>query len=125
MRPDTLSISINVEPSKPRDPATHSTRLFLLERAALNGVASGSGDRSYPLRKHTWCRGARLTVRPKIDEAPVASPTPIHDNRQRKERPWIILDEWRAAATRDQKTVASFIGFLQVSANLAGIRSDH
>jgi transposase len=54
---------------------------------------------------------------------PVACPAWIYNNRNRVERLWARLKEWRAVATRYEKTVRSFLGILCLSASLDWIRN--
>ncbi|WP_244540092.1 transposase, partial [Methylobacterium sp. 13MFTsu3.1M2] len=49
---------------------------------------------------------------------PVACPDWIYNNRNQIERLWARLKEWRAVATRYEKTAASFIGVLSLAAAL-------
>ena len=94
--------------------------LPLLDR--LPGVPKGVvGDRgltSHAFREYVWSMGARPAIPPQRHEAPVACPRGIYTNRNRVERLWARLKEWRAIATRYQKTAASFIGALCLAAAL-------
>ncbi len=73
----------------------------LLER--LPGVPKWVvGDRGYTshrFREHIWSLGARPAIPPQRHEAPVACPEWIYANRNRVERLWARLKEWRAVAT--------------------------
>jgi transposase len=66
--------------------------------------------------------GARPAVPPKRNEAPVACPDWAYNNRNRVERLWGRLKEWRAVATRYEKTAASFMGVLCLAASLDWLR---
>ena len=66
--------------------------------------------------------GARPAIPPKANEAPVACPPWIYNNRERVERLWGRLKEWRAVATRYEKTAVSFLGVLQLAATLDWLR---
>ena len=55
-------------------------------------------------------------------EAPVACPPWIHVNRNRVERLWARLKEWRAVATRYEKTARSFMGVLCMAATMDWIK---
>ena len=73
------------------------------------------GDRGYTshaFREHIWTMGARPAIPPQRHEAPVACPDWIYNNRHHVERLWARLKEWRAIATRYEKTAASFMGVL-------------
>ncbi len=48
----------------------------------------------------------------------------ITNNRNRFERLWAILKEWRAVATRYEKTPTSFTGVLFLAATLEGLSDD-
>lgn len=57
-------------------------------------------------------------VRPpsKRNEEQVACPAWIYNNRNLVERLWARLKEWRAVATRYEKTAQSFMGVLCLAA---------
>jgi transposase len=79
------------------------------------------GDRgcsSDAFRELIRSRGARPAVPARRDEAAVARPGCIRDNRNLVERLWARLKEWRAAATRHEKTAASFPGVLCLAATV-------
>ena len=79
------------------------------------------GDRGYTshaFREHIWTMGARPAIPPQRHEAPVACPDWIYNNRHHVERLWARLKEWRAIATRYEKTAASFMGVLCLAAAL-------
>ena len=61
-------------------------------------------------------------IPPKRDEAPVACPDHIYNNRNPVERLRARLKEWRAVATRHEKTACSFMGVLCMAAALDWIR---
>jgi transposase len=73
---------------------------------------------SHALREPVWDLGARPAIPPKMNEAPVSCPAWIYNNRNRVERLWGRLKEWRAVATRYEKTASSFLGVLQLAATL-------
>jgi transposase len=79
-------------------------------------VVGDRGLSSHAFREHIWSLGARPAIPPRRDEAPVACPEPIYNNRNRVERLWARLKEWRAVATRYEKTAASFLGVLHLAA---------
>ncbi len=73
------------------------------------------GDRGYTshaFREHIWSMGARPAIPPQRHEAPVVCP----------ERLWARLTEWRAVATRYEKTASSFMGILCLAATLDWIK---
>lgn len=82
-------------------------------------------DRGYTgnaFRQHIWDMGARPAIPPLRHEAPVACPDWIYNNRNRVERLWAQLKEWRAVATQYEKTAASFLGVLRLAATLDWLR---
>jgi transposase len=77
------------------------------------------GDRGFAadaLRERIWDLGARPAIPPKRTDAPVACPDWISVNRHRVENLWARLKEWRAVATRYEKTARSFLGVLCLAA---------
>jgi transposase len=83
---------------------------------------SSRGYSSHAFREHIRDLGARPAIPPRRNEAPVACPAWIHNNRNRVERLWARLKEWRAVATRYEKTAASFLGLLNLAAALDWLR---
>ena len=81
-------------------------------------VVADRGYSSHAFREHVWSLGARPAIPTRRDEAPVACPEPVYNNRNRVERLWARLKEWRAVATRYEKTAASFLGVLHLAATL-------
>jgi transposase len=84
------------------------------------------GDRGYAsdaFRRRVWDLGARPAVPPKRNEAPVACPAWICNNRNVVERFWARMKEWRAIATRYEKTANSFMGVLCFAAALDWLKS--
>ena len=79
------------------------------------------GDRGYSsdaFRDLVWGKGARPAIPAKRNEAPVACPGWAYTNRNRVERLWGRLKEWRAVATRYEKTAAGYLGVLRLAATL-------
>ena len=85
-------------------------------------VVADRGYASHAFRERVWGLGARPAVPPKRGEAPVACPAWVYTNRNRVERLWGRLKEWRAVATRYEKTATSFMGVLCLAATLDWIR---
>src|SRR3712207_100059 len=75
-------------------------------------VVADRGFGSHAFRDHVWRTGARPAIPPKRNEAPVACPARAYANRNRVERLWGRLQEWRAVATRYEKTARSLMGVL-------------
>ena len=81
-------------------------------------VVADRGYTSHAFREYVWDIGARPAIPPRRDEAPVACPDWIYANRNKVERLWARLKEWRAVATRYEKTARSFLGVLCLAAAL-------
>ena len=81
-------------------------------------VVADRGCASHAFRDHVWGMGARPAIPPKRNEAAVACPDWAYNNRNRVERLWGRLKEWRAVATRYEKTATSFMGVLCLAATL-------
>ena len=79
------------------------------------------GDRGYSshgFREHIWTTGARPAIPTKRHEEQLACPDWVYNNRNIVEPLWARLKEWRAVATRYEKTAVSFAGVLCVAATL-------
>jgi len=84
------------------------------------------GDRGYAshaFRDLIWDSGARPAIPPKRNEEQIACPSWIYNNRNRVERLWARLKEWRAVATRYEKTARSFMGVLCFAASMDWLRN--
>jgi transposase len=81
-------------------------------------IVADRGYASDAFRQSVWDLGARPAVPTKSNEAPVACPVWIYNNRNIVERLWARLKEWRAIATRYEKTAVSFMGVLCLAAAL-------
>jgi transposase len=90
---------------------------------APGSVVGDRGLASHALREHIRDMGARPAIPPKRNEEQVACPVWIGVNRNRVERLWARLKEWRAVATRYEKTARSFLGVLCLAAALDWIKS--
>jgi transposase len=92
----------------------------LLERlpGVPKWVVADRGHASHAFREHIWSLGARPAIPPKQNEAPVACPEWVYNNRNYVERLWARLKEWRAVATRYEKTASSFMGVLCLAASV-------
>ena len=85
-------------------------------------VVADRGYASHAFRQHIWDKGARPAIPSKRNEEQVACPPWIYHNRNLVERLWARLKEWRAVATRYEKTAASFMGVLCLAAACDWIR---
>lgn len=86
-------------------------------------VVGDRGLASDAFRALIWDMGARPAIPPKRTDAPVACPPWIYANRRLVENLWARLKEWRAVATRYEKTARSFLGVLSLVAAMDWIRS--
>ena len=96
----------------------HATTLLARLPRVPKWVVGDRGYTSHAFRTHVWDIGARPAIPPQRHEAPVACPDWIYVNRNRVERLWARLKEWRAVATRYEKTAGSFMGVLCLAAKL-------
>jgi transposase len=85
-------------------------------------VVGDRGLASHAFRERVWDMGARPAIPPKRNEAPVACPPWIYGNRRLVENLWARLKEWRAVATRYEKTACSFMGVLCMAATMDRIK---
>jgi transposase len=97
----------------------------LLERlpGVPKWVVADRGLSSHAFREHIWSLGARPAIPSKQNEAAVACPDWVYNNRNYVERLWARLKEWRAIATRYEKTASSFMGVLCLAATLDWLKS--
>ena len=86
-------------------------------------IVAARGYASHAFRRLIWSRGARPAIPSKRNEAPVACPSWIYNNRNRVERLWGRLTEWRAVATRYEKTERSFMGVLCMAATMDWLKT--
>ena len=86
-------------------------------------VVADRGYSSHSFREHIWSIGAKPAIPAKSNEAPVACPDWIYTNRNVVERLWARLKEWRAVATRYEKTASSFMGVLCLAAAIDWLKN--
>jgi transposase len=86
-------------------------------------VVADRAHASHAFREHIWNLGARPAIPSKKNEDPVACPDWAYNNRNQVERLWARLKEWRAVATRYEKTTCSFMGVLCLAATLDWIKT--
>lgn len=86
-------------------------------------VVGDKGFSSDALREQVWDMKARPAIMPKRGEAPVRCPEYIYVHRNQIERMWARLKEWRAIATRYEKTTRSFLGILCLAASMDWLKS--
>src|SRR4051794_11884974 len=86
-------------------------------------IVADRGYSSHALRMLIWSLGSRPAIAAKRNEAPVACPSWIYNNRNLVERCWSRLKEWRAVATRYEKTERSFMGVLCMAATMDWLKA--
>lgn len=86
-------------------------------------VVADRGYASDAFRSFIWDIGAKPAVPAKRREGAVRCPDFIYYHRNRVERLWGRLKEWRAVATRYEKTAISFISVLCLAASMDWIKS--
>jgi hypothetical protein len=92
--------------------------------AALGWIVGDRGLSANALRELIWDSGAKPVIPPKRNEAPVACRSWIYQNRNMVERLWAnSKKEWRALATRYEKTVRSFQSVPCLAATFDWIKS--
>jgi transposase len=79
-------------------------------------VVGDRGLASDAFRERIWDMGARPAIPSRRTDAPVACPDWVYANRRLVENLWARLKEWRAVATRYEKTARSFLGVLCLAA---------
>jgi transposase len=100
----------------------HAVPLLTRLQGVPKWVVADRGYSSHAFREHIWDLGAWPAIPPKRNKAPVTCPDWIYNNRNRVERLWGRLKEWRAVATRYEKTAASFLGILHPAATMDWLR---
>src|SRR3954447_12747687 len=81
-------------------------------------VVGDRGYSSHAFRALVRDSGARPAIPTRGNEAAVACPDYIYNNRNLVERLWGRLKEWRAVATRYEKTATSYLGVLCLAATM-------
>ena len=81
-------------------------------------IVADRGYASHAFREVIWSLGARPAIPAKRNEEPVACRAWIYHNRSRVENLWARLKEWRAVATRYEKTAHCFMGVLCMAATM-------
>ncbi len=86
-------------------------------------IVADRGYSSHVFRRLIWGLGSRPAIPAKRHEAPVTCPPWIYTNRNLVERCWSRLKEWRAVATRYEKTERSFMGVLCMAATMDWLKA--
>lgn len=79
-------------------------------------VVADKGYASDAFRERIWGMGARPAIPAKRRDAPVACPRWAYRCRHLVENLWARLKEWRAVATRYEKTATSFLAVIHIAA---------
>jgi transposase len=85
-------------------------------------IVADRGYSSHSFRERVWSSGARPAIPTKRNEEKLACPDWVYTNRNMVERLWGRLKEWRAVATRYEKTAISFMGILCFAATMDWLR---
>ena len=115
------AVAFRLAPGQAHEPP-HAVPLLAQLPGVPRWIVADRGYSSHAFREHVWTMGARPAVPPKRNEEQVACPDYIYTNRNRVERLWARLKEWRAVATRYEKTARSFNGVLCLAATLDWLR---
>ena len=86
-------------------------------------VVADRGYSSHAFRKHIWSLGARPVIPTRRNEETLSCPPGIYTNRNQIERLWARLKEWRAIATRYEKTARSFMASSALLLHATGSRA--
>ena len=100
----------------------HATALLNQLPNVPGWVVADRGYSSHAFREHIWNLGARPAIPPRHGEAPVRCANFIYLHRNQVERLWVRLKEWRAVATRYEKTACSYMGVLALAAAMDWLR---
>jgi transposase len=86
-------------------------------------IVADRGYSSHAFRMLIWSLGSRPAIPTKRNEAAVACPSWIYTNRNLVERLWSRLKEWRAVATRYEKTERASMGVLCMAATMHWLKA--
>jgi transposase len=86
-------------------------------------IVADRGYASHAVRMLIWSLGSRPAIPAKRNEASMDCPPWIYNNRNLVERCWCRLKEWRAVATRYEKTKRSFLGVLCMAATIDWLKA--
>ena len=86
-------------------------------------IVADRGYSSQAFRRLIWGLGSRPAIPAKRNAAAVACPPWIYNNRNLVERLWSRLKEWRAVATRYEKTEPAFMGVLCMAATMDWLKA--
>ncbi|WP_207781304.1 transposase [Novacetimonas pomaceti] len=86
----------------------------------LNNPANGYA--SHKFREDLWNRGSRPVILPRKNDPEVACPKRAYRLPHLVENLWAGLKEWRAVATRYEKTATSFPSVILIAATAGYIK---
>ncbi|MBV1832602.1 IS5 family transposase [Novacetimonas pomaceti] len=86
-------------------------------------VVCDRGYASHKFRKYLRDRGSRPVIPPRKNDPEVACPDGLTDTGHLVENLWARLKEWRAVATRYEKTAASFLLVILIAATADYIKA--
>ena len=116
-----LNVALALAPGQAHKLPMAPALLRRLSRVPL-WVVGDPGYSSHALREQVWASGARPAIPTRSNEAAVACPGYVYNNRNIVERLWARLKERHAVATRYEKTAVSFAGVLCLAATLDWIK---
>ncbi|MCP1203845.1 IS5 family transposase [Acetobacter oryzoeni] len=86
-------------------------------------VVCDRGYASHKFREYLWDRGVRPVIPPRKNDPEVACPKWAYRHRHLVKNLWARLKEWRAVATRYEKTAASFFSVILIAATADYIKT--
>ncbi|WP_374762622.1 transposase [Komagataeibacter xylinus] len=86
-------------------------------------VVCDRGYASHEFREDLWSRRSRPVIPPRRNDPEVACPGWAYRHRHLVENLWVRLKEWRAVATRYEKTAASFFSVILIAATADYIKA--
>ncbi|WP_207918819.1 IS5 family transposase [Komagataeibacter saccharivorans] len=86
-------------------------------------VVCDRGYASHKFREYLWNRGSRPVIPPRKNDPEVACPKWAYRHRHLVENLWAKLKEWRAVATRYEKTAASCLSVILIAATVDYIKA--
>ena len=116
-----LPIAFRLVPGQAHELPQAAPLLAGLPRAP-GWVVADKGYAAHTFRDAIWDMGSTPAIPAKSNEAPVACPAWIYNNRHHIENAWARLKEWRGVATRYEKTATSSLGVLCLAAAVQWIK---
>ncbi|MCP1231821.1 transposase, partial [Acetobacter indonesiensis] len=94
----------------------HDHTSIWVRKLLHNGRQPQKKSASNAMRERIWDMGARPAIPAKRRDGPVACPKWTYRCRHLVENLWARLKEWRAVATRYEKTATSFLAVIHIAA---------